>query len=74
MPTTRTPADDLAAKLLREGYAPSFSPVPAGWSCLLFNNEINGVPQAQGDTIYDALEAAARHRDAMVADGKYKKK
>lgn len=77
MASTRTPADDLAAQLKREGYSPQLHPTPTGgWQACLFNSVINGLPQAEGDTIYDALEAAARHRDAMVAeDGgrKYRK-
>lgn len=77
MTSTRTPADDLAAQLKREGYLASLYPTATGgWQARLFNSVINGLPQAEGDTIYEALEAAARHRDAMVAeDGgrKYRK-
>lgn len=76
MPTTRTPADDLADQLIREGYSPSIMPYIGGALVQLFNNKINGLPQAKGDSIYEALDAARRHRDAMVAeDGgrKYRK-
>jgi hypothetical protein len=74
MATTRTPADDLAAQLKREGYYPHWHPSPCGFQCRLINNVINGVPHAEGDTIYDALEAALRHRDAMVKEGIYAKR
>lgn len=68
MPTTRTPADDLSDQLIREGYAPTITTFIGGAHVRLFNNKINGLPQAQGDTIYEALDAARRHRDAMVAE------
>lgn len=74
MSTTRTPADDLAAELKRQGYYPHWHPSPAGFQCRLINSVINGVPQAEGDTIFDALDSARRHRDAMVAEGKYAKR
>lgn len=76
MASTRTPADDLADQLTREGYPPTIRCFAGGAHVMLFNNVINGVPQAEGDTLYEALEAASRHRDAMVAeDGgrKYRK-
>jgi hypothetical protein len=74
MPTNRSPADDLSDQLIREGYSPQISTYVGGAQVRLFNNKINGLPQAQGDTIYDALDAARRHRDAMVAEGRYAKR
>ena len=76
MASNRTPADDLSDQLIREGYSPQIATYVGGAHVMLFNNKINGLPQAKGDTIYEALDAARRHRDAMVAeDGgrKYRK-
>lgn len=73
MQTTRTPADDLADQLTREGYPPTINAFAGGASVQLFNSRINGLPQAQGDSIYDALDAARRHRDAMIAEDGGKK-
>jgi hypothetical protein len=72
MPSTRTPADDLSDQLIREGYSPQITPFVGGAIVRLFNSKMSGFPQAQGDTIYEALDAARRHRDSMLLeeDGK----
>jgi hypothetical protein len=71
--TTRTPADDLADQLTREGYPPVIKAFAGGAHVSLFNNRILGLPQAQGDSIYDALDAARRHRDSMISEDGGKK-